>query len=214
MSIITFSFYIFQSVKEINNNNKQKNIQNKYGDTPLHVAAKSGQIKAATLLVEKGANVDIKNNEGRYCYEVVDTKVQVQLSSILYSFSLFQLDFGINEEESTKISSELCYSNDYRRLTKENFFEPINSIQLMNNFRLYNDPIMKNFLEDIIQTTSYTSLLSLLNDDYYQELKNGTIIIENNRKTNHWDCYQFCLALRILSFASPPIRSLCMPFFI
>ena len=214
MSIITFSFYIFQSVKEINNNNKQKNIQNKYGDTPLHVAAKSGQIKAATLLVEKGANVDIKNNEGRYCYEVVDTKVQVQLSSILYSFSLFQLDFGINEEESTKISSELCYSNDYRRLTKENFFEPINSIQLMNNFRLYNDPIMKNFLEDIIQTTSYTSLLSLLNDDYYQELKNGTIIIENNRKTNHWDCYQFCLALRILSFASPPIRSLCMLFFI
>lgn len=34
--------------------------QNKLGETPLHVAAKYGRIKSVKLLLEKGADIQIK----------------------------------------------------------------------------------------------------------------------------------------------------------
>lgn len=37
------------------------NAQNKVGDTPLHAAAAHGHVDVVKLLVEKGANFDIKN---------------------------------------------------------------------------------------------------------------------------------------------------------
>ena len=40
------------------------NIQNKYGDTPLHFAISTNKFEIVKLLILKGANVNIQNNRG------------------------------------------------------------------------------------------------------------------------------------------------------
>uniref|UniRef100_A0A0B7AHD2 Osteoclast-stimulating factor 1 n=1 Tax=Arion vulgaris TaxID=1028688 RepID=A0A0B7AHD2_9EUPU len=45
--------------------NCEVNVQNKLGDTPLHSAAWKGHSEAVKMLLEKGARVDLQNNEGK-----------------------------------------------------------------------------------------------------------------------------------------------------
>jgi ankyrin repeat protein len=45
--------------------NCEVNVQNKLGDTPLHSAAWKGHSEAVRLLLEKGARVDLRNNENK-----------------------------------------------------------------------------------------------------------------------------------------------------
>ncbi|MFA5306839.1 MAG: ankyrin repeat domain-containing protein [Candidatus Babeliales bacterium] len=42
------------------------NVQDAYGDTPLHIAAKKGDSQMVQLLVSWGARKDIPNNNGDY----------------------------------------------------------------------------------------------------------------------------------------------------
>lgn len=45
--------------------NCQLDVKNKLGDTPLHSAAWKGHAEAVRMLLDKGARVDLKNNEGK-----------------------------------------------------------------------------------------------------------------------------------------------------
>ena len=44
--------------------------QNKLGDTPLHSAAWKNHVEAVRLLLQKGARVDIRNNENKTAVEL------------------------------------------------------------------------------------------------------------------------------------------------
>jgi ankyrin repeat protein len=48
------------------------NIKDKNGDTPLHLAVRSGSLEAARALIEAGADLSLANNEG-------DTPLQLAL---------------------------------------------------------------------------------------------------------------------------------------
>lgn len=50
--------------------NCEINVQNKLGDTPLHSAAWRGHAAAVELLLEKGARVDIRNNENKVPFDL------------------------------------------------------------------------------------------------------------------------------------------------
>ncbi|XP_055892076.1 osteoclast-stimulating factor 1-like [Biomphalaria glabrata] len=45
--------------------NCEVNVQNKLGDTPLHSAAWKGHAEAVKMLLDKGARVDLRNNDGK-----------------------------------------------------------------------------------------------------------------------------------------------------
>ncbi|XP_005098482.1 osteoclast-stimulating factor 1 [Aplysia californica] len=60
--------------------NCEVNVQNKLGDTPLHSAAWKNHAEAVRLLLEKGARVDIRNNENRLPVDLTkDPEVAAQL---------------------------------------------------------------------------------------------------------------------------------------
>jgi ankyrin repeat protein len=50
--------------------NCEINVQNKLGDTPLHSAAWRGHAAAVQLLLEKGARVDIVNNDRKTAFDL------------------------------------------------------------------------------------------------------------------------------------------------
>lgn len=53
-------------------NNVQINVQNKLGDTPLHSCAWKGHSDIVKLLLEKGANPGLKNNENKTPFELTN----------------------------------------------------------------------------------------------------------------------------------------------
>lgn len=50
--------------------NCQINVQNKLGDTALHSAAWKGHAEAVKLLLEKGARVNVRNNDNKVPYDL------------------------------------------------------------------------------------------------------------------------------------------------
>jgi len=58
--------------------NVEVNAQNKMGDTALHGAAWKGETQVTTMLLEKGAHTNIKNNDGDIPYDLASKSVETQ----------------------------------------------------------------------------------------------------------------------------------------
>ncbi|CAK5112039.1 unnamed protein product [Meloidogyne enterolobii] len=54
--------------------------QNKLGDTPLHAASSKGRIECVQLLVDSGANLQIKNSQGK---RPIDVAINPEIASFL-----------------------------------------------------------------------------------------------------------------------------------
>ena len=50
------------------------NARNRYGTTPLHLASKRGTLEFVRLLIDHGADIDLKDNEGRTAFDVASTE--------------------------------------------------------------------------------------------------------------------------------------------
>jgi len=50
------------------------NARNRYGTTPLYLASKRGTLEFVRLLIDHGADIDLKDNEGRTAFDVAPTK--------------------------------------------------------------------------------------------------------------------------------------------
>ena len=54
----------FDGVKNLIENGTDVNIQDEYGQTPLHLASESSYLDVVKFLIENGADVNITNNNG------------------------------------------------------------------------------------------------------------------------------------------------------
>ncbi|XP_013405121.1 osteoclast-stimulating factor 1-like [Lingula anatina] len=79
--------------------NVEVNVQNKLGDTPLHSAAWKGHPDAVTLLLEKNARADIKNNDGKKPYELAKDPETAALLKHAIIPRTFSTDYG-DEDDS------------------------------------------------------------------------------------------------------------------
>lgn len=59
------------------------NIQNKRGDTPLHLSSYRGYIEIVTLLQQVHANLDIKNEKGRTAAEEAQGNGHPNIANLL-----------------------------------------------------------------------------------------------------------------------------------
>jgi ankyrin repeat protein len=61
-------------------NKADVNLAFKNGNTPLHFAVASGNLKIVKLLVEKGANKNAKNNKGQTPFDIaIDNDIKKYL---------------------------------------------------------------------------------------------------------------------------------------
>ncbi|PVD19643.1 hypothetical protein C0Q70_20133 [Pomacea canaliculata] len=79
------------------------NVQNKLGDTPLHSAAWKNHASAVQLLLEKGARVDIRNNENKLAVDLTkDPEVAALLREAAgVRASRYCNDYGEEDEEGS-----------------------------------------------------------------------------------------------------------------
>jgi len=79
--------------------NVEVNAQNKMGDTALHGAAWKGETQVTTMLLEKGAHTNIKNNDGDIPYDLASKSVETQ-ALLRSNQSLAQEnEYGDSEDE-------------------------------------------------------------------------------------------------------------------
>jgi ankyrin repeat protein len=64
-------------------NNRDLNVKDKLGFTPLHVAILNGQTEIAKLLIEEGANINVQNDHGSTLLHSAIFKCQDEIAKLL-----------------------------------------------------------------------------------------------------------------------------------
>ena len=70
-------------VKLLLNKKPELNIQNQYGDTPLHNAVRAGNIDIVSELVIAGADINIKNNNGKLPIDIARDNNSLAIYEVL-----------------------------------------------------------------------------------------------------------------------------------
>lgn len=96
--ITAFDHQIDKMVKEENEGSKAKapnyfEVQDVFGNTPLHFASVLGRVELAKILLENGANIEIENKDGWRCAELKQHKTIEQVNfSFLFEVLITKLD--------------------------------------------------------------------------------------------------------------------------
>ena len=59
------------------------NVSDVYGNTPLHLACEGNNFEAAKILIQKGAQIDVKNKEEKTPLELASFEVQKMLKKVI-----------------------------------------------------------------------------------------------------------------------------------
>jgi ankyrin repeat protein len=121
--------------KILNNDNKNINIQDKDGDTALHIAIFLSNYKASNILIRNGANFLIKDKWGQ--------------------IPLHRICFNLKNKNTIKIINLMSKSNS-KNNTENNIF---------NNLDLYNNTPLHLVLKYIIKNNMFVgkNILSIIN---------------------------------------------------
>jgi epidermal growth factor receptor substrate 15 len=89
------------------------NIQNKEGDTPLHIAVKEGNMILAEKLLEAGANKKIKNDIGQHIESENEENIKVDKTK--KNLQVFDISSKVQHAHSTQSLSPLPLNLDFTK---------------------------------------------------------------------------------------------------
>jgi len=78
--------------------NIQLDVKNKLGDTPLHSAAWKGHAEAVRMLLDKGARVDLKNNDGKSPLDLAHDAQTAALLQHAVQPTQYEEDYGYEDD--------------------------------------------------------------------------------------------------------------------
>jgi len=160
-----YDFYFIEEIEDIN-------MQDKYGDTLLHKCAEYNNITFAKLLLDMGANHNIKNNYGKYPYHVAALNGYCELFILLFTRR------DINKYELTNNKEDilhLIYSAN-----NVNYLDEVVYKNRENNDLSIKDRYGKTILSTMIFNNNYDRFIlgDILHDDkkhiyYYYKKDNN-----------------------------------------
>lgn len=97
-------------------------IQDKDGNTPLHLAAKYNNNLITEILLDRGADASIKNNEGQTAFDLAFNNSHFDICKTIVSFTYFDTEYFMNP----RYENDACYRSIIDEVINDPNFHPRN----------------------------------------------------------------------------------------